>query len=246
MSTLELTGRQIDLWHVFTERFAEWASWDACHDLLSQDELQRAQQYTHQEVRQQFVLGRALLRTALARYTGADPKSLEFRYTPRGKPALRPLRGLPLEFSLSHTRGLVVCAVALGDAVGVDVENQQRQRTLAPLDLARRYFAPAETDRLESLPVDEQFAAFLDFWTLKEAFVKARGTGLAMSLADFAFSLLADGPPTISFSPSSGDRPEDWQFAQPRLAPGYHVAISLHRAIKHPTKIVLRNASSLS
>jgi 4'-phosphopantetheinyl transferase len=239
MGTLELTARRIDLWHIFTDEAAAPAR-EACRDLLSAEEARRAERYTHPEARRQFVLGRALLRTALARYTGDDPKSLEFDYNPRGKPSLRSPPDMPLEFSLSHTRGLAVCAVALGHAVGVDAESRQRHRTLSPLELARRYFAPAETAALAGLPAEAQFAAFLDFWTLKEAFVKARGTGLAVPLADFAFSLFPDRPPTIAFSGPGPDRPEAWQFAQPRLAAGYHVAVAVHRPAANPATIVWR------
>ena len=153
--------------------------------------------------------------------------------------------GRRLEFSLSHTRGLVVCAVALGNQVGVDVESRQRQRTLSPLLLARRYFAPAESAVLARLPPEEQLGAFLAFWTLKEGFVKACGSGLARPLGDFAFSLFADRPPMISFAPALPDRPEDWQFAQPRLAPDYQVGLAVRRPAASPAIIVLRGEGTL-
>jgi 4'-phosphopantetheinyl transferase len=239
---MELTQRQIDLWHVFTDQPAAQPWRDAGGQLLSADEADRAQRYSHPEARRQFVVGRALLRTAIAHYTGDDPQSLEFSYHCRGKPALRRPSGTALEFNLSHTRGLVVCAVALGDAVGVDAESRERPRSLAPLELARRFFAPAETAALARLPAEERLAGFLEFWTLKEAFVKACGTGLAMPLRDFAFSLSAACAPRITFSSDLKERPEDWQFAQPGLAAGYHVALAIHRPAANPREIVLQQA----
>jgi 4'-phosphopantetheinyl transferase len=243
MGKLDLTQRQIDLWHVFTDEAAAEPWPDAGRRLLSAEEADRAQRYSHPEARLQFVIGRAVLRTAIARYTGDDPRSLEFSYNRYGKPALLRPSGTALEFSLSHTRGLVVCAVALGDVVGVDAESWQRPRGLAPLELARRFFAPAETAALARLPAEEQLAAFLEFWTLKEAFVKACGTGLATPLEDFAFSLSAARTPTISFAPHLTERPEDWQFAQPGLAAGYHVALAVRRPAARPCEIVLREAA---
>ena len=144
----------------------------------------------------------------------------------------------PLEFSLSHTRGLVVCAVALHDAVGVDVEWAGRE--LAHLELARRFFAPAEAERLAGLPPEERRAAFFELWTLKEAFIKALGMGMAMPLADFSFSLSSDGSATISFAQPDGERPDQWQFTRLRLASRYQAALAIRRPASERSEIVIR------
>ena len=60
--------------------------------------------------------------------------------------------------------------------VGIDVENIGRSINL---DLARRFFAPAEVAFLEQMPENQRQATFFLFWTLKEAYVKARGVGLS-------------------------------------------------------------------
>jgi 4'-phosphopantetheinyl transferase len=147
---------------------------------------------------------------------------------------------LPLEFSLSHTRGLVVCAVAIKDAVGVDVEWPGRE--VAHAELARRFFAPAEADWLAELPPEEQRAAFFELWTLKEAFIKALGVGMAMPLADFAFSLSGHDSATISFAKPHGERPEEWQFHWCRLAGEYQAAVAIRRPAAQRSEIVIREA----
>ena len=76
--------------------------------------------------------------------------------------------------------------MTLHDAVGVDVEHEGR--IVAALDLARRFFTPREAAELSSLPPEQQRTAFLRLWTLKEAFLKALGVGLAKSLDGFSFS----------------------------------------------------------
>ena len=279
MLPLTLNERRIDLWCVFPDQITDPALWDAYRGLLSPEESQREQRFTHDEPRRQFLAGRALLRTALAQYTGVDPRRLEFQCNRHGKPTLSKkndtnnnsrgltapggetnnphmFRGLlapgyfdscgadlPLEFSLSHTRGLVVCAVALHDAVGVDVECDRAN--LAPMDLAHCFFAPAETERLAELPPDQQRAAFFELWTLKEAFVKARGVGLAMPLADFSFLLSDDGSATISFAQPGEERPDQWQFTRLRLGSRYQAAVAIRRPASECSTVVIRETVPL-
>ena len=85
---MPLDDRRIDLWCVFLDRIADPALWDAYRGLLSPEETQREQRFTHEEPRRQFLAGRALLRTALSQYTGVDPRRLEFQCNRHGKPAL--------------------------------------------------------------------------------------------------------------------------------------------------------------
>ena len=101
-----------------------------------------------------------------------------------------------LHFSLSHTRGLAACAVGRPYALGIDAE---AWRTPAPIELASRYFAPTEVRLLIARAPAERPSTFYRLWTLKEAYLKATGQGLAAPLDSFAFSLdpvaIAIGPP---------------------------------------------------
>ncbi|MBU4270603.1 MAG: 4'-phosphopantetheinyl transferase superfamily protein [Planctomycetes bacterium] len=240
MPRLRLNARRIDLWHVPLDEAADPTLFDEYRSLLSHEELQRLQRFTHDESRRLFLVGRALLRKTLSQYTGHAPRGLEFRYNAHGKPSLKTPVETPLEFSVSHTRGLAVCVVALGDPVGVDVE---RDRTVSnPLEIAGRFFAPAEAAALEKLPVERRNAAFIELWTLREAFVKARGVGLTTRPADFAFSLSADREATVSFSESSEERPGDWQFARFRFAAHYRVALAINRPASERPAILFRPA----
>jgi 4'-phosphopantetheinyl transferase len=172
----------------------------------------------------------------LSCYLGGDARDFQFQYNPYGKPALKSPCRLPLEFNLSNTRGLVVCAVTLGHAVGVDVESRDRQTDF--LNLARHYFAPSEAAELERLPVARQPRRFMDLWTLKEAFIKARGMGLSLPLRSFAFSLVPGRSPEIAFLDKQGGDPADWQFAQ--LDPGNDRQIALAIEVKAAERMSLR------
>ena len=152
---------------------------------------------------------RALARTVLSGYLGVAPADLRFEPGPWGRPELVAPVKSTLSWNLAHTDGLVVLLVADGCTVGVDVEDAVQRR--APLDVAEHQFAPAEVAELRSLPPTQQPFRFFEYWTLKESYIKARGMGLAIPLADFAFDP-AGAAPTISFH-GIDDDPRDWQFA---------------------------------
>lgn len=152
---------------------------------LSPSEHARLERIQHPRALAEFVAGRRLIREVLGALLAVAPHDLLLVESERGALFIDPTHASSLRFNLSHTEGLVVLAVAETE-VGVDVEWLDRPgRTV---ELADRYFAPAETAVLRALPTDQQRDRFFDLWTLKESFIKARGLGLAIPLASFAFS----------------------------------------------------------
>lgn len=205
-----------------------WSPHEAYRALLSTEEHERMARLVFERDRRRFLLTRALVRTMLSRYAGVAPAEWAFIANVHGRPEIvdRP-SGVPdLRFNLSHTDGLIACAVTIGREVGVDVEHIQRRLTH---DVAGRFFAPSEVNTLKTLPEDEQARAFFDYWTLKEAYIKARGFGLALPLADFAFTLAPPAPPQIAFEPALEDDPDTWQFAQDWPTPVHRLALAVRR-----------------
>ena len=86
-----------------------------------------------------------------------------------------------------------------------------------------------EVADLNAVPQAERQKVFFDYWTLKEAYIKARGLGLALPLADFAFRLSPSSAPAISFEPSLPDDPATWQFAQDWPTPQHRLAVAVRR-----------------
>lgn len=236
-----LAAQQIDLWHVAIDKAADAVAEEEYLALLSPDERERYGRLGRESVRREFLVGRALLRTTLARYLRIAPHDVEFQYNGFGKPSLSAPRE-PWEFNLSHSAGLAVCAIAAVE-VGVDVED--RSRTVEFLDLARSFFAPAETAFLESLTSERQRGAFFEIWTLKEAFIKARGQGLSLPLADFAFTLQPPKPPSIAFLPQLSGVADEWQFVQISLPPDYQLAVAAHLPTRRPIELTLREVLPL-
>jgi len=237
------TDSRVDLWYVRLDDSTDPALWQEYYELLPSDERSRAERFSHGGSRQQFLAGRALVRTVLAQYEGVDPRSLRFECNAYGKPSLSERGSQQLEFNLSHTRGLVVCAVTVGHAIGVDVENSDRTTDCG--QLATRFFARTEATTLACLAPERQRAVFFEFWTLKEAFIKARGMGLSIPLDGFAFSLVPDRPPRITFLRLGDEDPGAWQFARLTLGPAYQLAVALHRGAPPEMEILVRKALPL-
>lgn len=206
---------------------------------LRSDEQVRASRFVLTKDRLAFALGRILVRKMLSHCTSTPPGDWEFVCNRYGKPGLRLPSGMPpFRFNISHCAGMVAAAFAVGHEVGVDVESLDRK--LADPEIAHRYFAPQETNFLESLPDEQRPSAFFSFWTLKEAYIKTRGMGLSIPLPDFAFSL---DPIRISFSPRLQDQPSDWLFWQQNLTPSHVLALAVRRRSEETVAINAREVA---
>ena len=223
--SLSLRPGCVDLWVASVETAVARGRIAFYRDSLPADEVARADRYRQPKDRDCCLVARALVRSVLSDYTGYDPAAWTFRYNAYGKPSIAQPGGVMLNFNVSHTAGLVMCGVTSAGELGVDVEHLSR--ACSSLELARRFFAPPEVAFLEQAPPERQPGIFLEFWTLKEAYIKARGLGLAMPLADFAFTLAGPQPPVIRFLRGANAQADQWRFAQLCLSGDYQAAVAL-------------------
>ena len=70
---------------------------------------------------------------------------------------------------------------------------------------------------------------FFDFWTLKEAYIKARGFGLALPLGDFTLTLNPPHRARDRFRTALEDDPTTWQFLQDWPTPTHRLALAVRR-----------------
>src|SRR5687767_10403366 len=139
---------------------------------LTPPERARHDRYRHDVDRDMFLLGRAMARALVGAALGVAPTAWPWRDAGRGRPAID-MPSCPLSFNLAHSGGLVVCALARDTEVGVDVED--RARAALDRNLVARYCSPAERVAIDARGEDGWQDQFLQFWTLKEAYLKARG-----------------------------------------------------------------------
>ncbi len=154
---------------------------------LDERDRERAARFRFDEDRARFTVGRALARRHLGAQLGMDPKALAFSYTAEGQPLLA--ADASVRFSITHTKEIVAVAATAGARVGIDVEYDRVK--LEPADLAARILSPADLGAFLALPEAEQRPAFLRVWTRKEAYLKARGEGIAGGLREVAVPLAA-------------------------------------------------------
>jgi 4'-phosphopantetheinyl transferase len=134
-----------------------------------------------------------------------------------------------LRFSLSHTTGLVTCLISLGLDSGVDVERSDRR--VDALHLAGRWFSVTEVRELQGLAVESRQDRFLDYWTLKEAYMKARGLSSVSLYRDASFAI--DGEMIrVTLADQSPDKMSEWWFALSDLPTGHRVAICVHNQLQ--------------
>ena len=194
---------------------------------LEPAERARYDRYRVEGARQEYLTGRAMVRTGLSRHADVDPGDWRFEANRYGRPSIvaEQARLVPgLVFNLSHTRGLVALAVGRDCDLGIDVEWIDRQSRLS--DLCTRYFADDETAYVLAAEGDELTERFFAFWTLGEAYIKARGMGLALPLDGFAYDITGDRP-TIRFEPTCPDDPARWRFLRRAIGDRHRLALAV-------------------
>lgn len=210
----------LHLWCAYPDDVLEEGAAQAAMRLLSEDELARRQRFKFDRQQREYLATHALARTALSHSGSLPPEAWRFQLNAYGKPSIEAECGL--RFNLSNSKDLVVCLVSEGAEVGVDVE--PRERAASILEVAPRMFSPQELAQLAALREEERPERALRLWTLKEAYIKARGMGLALPLNKFSFLFEGEAKMRMAMDPSLGDEPERWRLCQMEHA-GHCIAL---------------------
>ena len=225
---MDLPGNEIHLYFSFPEKITDPSLLLACESLLTDDELTQMSRLYYARHRHQYLVTRALIRTTLSDYFQVEPVDWRFGKNSYGKPEINfPENIGPVRFNLSHCEGLILCGITRDHDIGVDVEDTQRS-TQAAFDSLSSYFSSTEIAELAQLPPEQQKQRFFDYWTLKESYIKARGMGLAISLAKFSFLFKSDRLNGFSTHPDLNDDAANWQFWRVSLAERYRAAVAIN------------------
>ncbi len=239
-----LTINDVHLWATKPKEISNPELLKRYQGLLNDEELHKQQRYRFKKDQHSALITRAFVRDILSQYTEKDPAEILFSKGNHGKPELKS-NNSHIQFNISHTRGLIICAVTLHDEVGCDVEDIHRNSDV--LAIANRYFSEQEITQLFLLPTEQQRSRFFDLWTLKESYIKAWGLGLAIPLADFSFHIdpTSASPHTIntnislSFASHRNDHADHWSSWLLYPNDEYRIALSIKNKGHHKLRKTL-------
>jgi len=143
----------------------------AFRELLDEREQERAARFRFEVDRERFIIAHGLLRTLLGEQLGEHPGELHIARGPYGKPYIA---GSDLSFNLSDTKDALLIAIGNGGEIGVDIETMAR--TVDHMAVGEHYFTPGEVRDIAASANAKR--RFLEFWTRKEAVLKASGVGI--------------------------------------------------------------------
>ena len=206
-------------------------------ELLQEQERERYRRFRFERDRADYLAKRLLVRGALAATCGVPMEGWRFEAGPFGRPRIgvlggslsesRGLRGVEeIDFNLSASGGLAVCVVAPGGEIGIDVEDGAGPDAS---ELAATVLSASERAAWERLPGEEQRVGLLRYWTLKEAYVKARGVGLMLPVDQICFEFAEADGISARFGPGVAEDAGTWSFRQFSLLDRYVVAIAGRR-----------------
>ncbi len=233
----ELPRDEVHLYYEVLDPTQDAARADAARPVLTDAEWNRCQRFAYAEGLRERLAARFMVRSVLSRYAQVDARDWRFKENAYGRPEVsEPHHATHLRFNLSHADGVVTLVVSAHYDVGVDVEGLGRRTRLA---IADRFFAPSEVDALRALPEAEQPQRFLEYWTLKESYIKARGAGMSLPLDQFAFDLTTPGRPAIRFADAFDDDPHSWQFDRLLVGNEHLVAVATRCGADRPISVLV-------
>ncbi|MBJ6750289.1 4'-phosphopantetheinyl transferase family protein [Geomonas anaerohicana] len=193
---------------------------------LSEDELRRGARLFDPDKREQFLVGRGLVREILAGLVGEEPSKLVILDGEFGKPHLAPRHGADeLRFNASHSGGLLLVAVCYGAEIGVDLEEIRQDLAFRPM--AERYFSVREREELFRLDPRQQLEAFYRCWTRKEAYMKATGSGFSQPSTGFDVTLRPGEPAALLGHDAEPAELGRWRLVDLPVPAGYCAALAV-------------------
>ncbi len=200
---------------------------------LAAEEQTRAAQFHFPKDRMHFIAAHGLLRAILARYLSRESHTLQFCYGQYGKPSLdREFGSDALSFSMIHSHGMALYAITRSWDIGIDLEHIDTN--VACDQIAGRFFSAYEENMLREVPKQIQHEAFFPCWARKEAYLKARGTGLSIAFSQFDVSVTPEAPAALLSTREDHQDIACWSLYDLSPGSGYVAALAVEG---HPDRL---------
>lgn len=214
---------EIHVWRALLD--AEPLQMESLLGVLSTDEVERVARFHFEKDQIKFIVARGILRQILGSYLGKRPHELRFEYTSFGKPVLANQHvDDNLHFNLSHAGEFALYAISRDRNIGIDIE-QVRDVDVGPM--VHRFFSPGEISSMEQCDEQHRTDIFFQYWTRKEAFLKAMGEGVSFPLEQCDVSCMSGNgwsPVKLLSDHKAGSR---WYGKDLYPGPGYVAAIAV-------------------
>lgn len=219
-----IASNEVHVWRVFLD-LATFEI-DSLSGILSADELERAGRFRFERDQKRFIVAHGMLRQILGQYLGKKPHGLRFEYSSHGKPELASEPGYDtLSFNLSHSGAYALYAVTRGRKIGIDIEQVRDEVTVE--QIARRFFSGDEISWLEKIPKEKRTEVFFQYWTRKEAFLKAMGEGFSFPMEQCDVSLINGEVLSPIKFPEDNRKNSNWYGQDLFPGHGYAAAIAV-------------------
>ncbi|GEM_PF-2129936 len=149
---------------------------------LSSDELMRVNNLRGENNKEYALCSFGVRREIISRYLQVRPEIISYVFNPNGKPVLKNKNQLKLSFNISHSHSRMLLGIVSSCDIGVDI--QYIDSSLPFKKIAERFFKKDESEYFASLPINEAVIMFYNFWTVKEAYIKATGEGFSLPFYD--------------------------------------------------------------
>jgi 4'-phosphopantetheinyl transferase len=233
---LDRLHQEAHAWFVIPEAVHDTRTLDRFRSLLSSEELNQYRRFKFREDSHRYLVSHGLVREVLSRYVGIAPADWRFARTEHGRPEIVN-RAIPaIRFNLTHTAGLAGCIITLADECGIDAEKITERHN--PAGVAERMFSEAEYKALQRLKGREYLEYFFKRWTLREAYVKARGIGLSFPTRKLSFEIRDKAAINVIFQPDILDTGSHWQFQLLNLTDEHITAVAIARNGSPDRKLV--------
>lgn len=199
--------------------------------VISDDEKARAERFRLQSDKTRFIAARAFLRIILGKYLQINPRRICFDYNEYGKPSICGEQRMDIKFNLSHSENLSLLAVTEMGEIGVDIE--RIKNSFVDEETAMQFLTRREIRHFQTLSGAERDLFFFNCWTLKEAFLKACGTGLSLAPNQIEISSLNSEFANDFLENKIESRKTFWSVHRLPSIAGYAAALSVEGTNPH-------------
>ncbi|MBE2975819.1 4'-phosphopantetheinyl transferase family protein [Priestia megaterium] len=222
---LTLSENEVHIWYADMTKSKKIS--EEFLSVLSFDEKIKLNHFYFEKDKVIFVASRSILRMLLGFYTGLNPREIRLSYGPYGKPFLE--AGSNINFNISHSNQFILLAFTKKRMIGADIEYIQKVDVES---IMQQFSSPQEYSTFCNLDELHKQKSFFKWWTRKEAYIKATGTGLMQCLKDFDVSITPDTEAKILSIKGCSKKANQWSLKELSIDSSYVSTICVEKPIE--------------